>query len=275
MFSTKWQFDSMLVIEPLGGLSNRMRAIDSAIALGREINKPVKVIWYRNWLLNCSFNELFEPLPSVSEYVERNGNFYPLKYIRKITRLGYALHYDKYLNRKAMREMIASGFDFRELAQYRSIRISSCHRFYSSGDDYSEFRPRPEVLEKVESVTSKFNQNTVGVHIRRADNVASIQKSPTSKFIAFMEQEISNNPDTHFFLATDSHGEEETMMARFPDKVVTCPKGSLARTNNQAIIDALVDLLCLSRTRKLLGSHSSSFTETACELGGIECVVVG
>ena len=49
---------------------------------------------------------------------------------------------------------------------------------------------------------------------------------------------------------------------------------SISRTTQQGMVDALVDLVCLSRTPKIFGSYWSSFSETAAALGETELIVL-
>ena len=55
----------MLIIETNAGLCNRMRAVASAVVLGKEYDLPVKIVWPRNKALNCRFETLFEDIPGV------------------------------------------------------------------------------------------------------------------------------------------------------------------------------------------------------------------
>lgn len=89
-----------------------------------------------------------------------------------------------------------------------------------------------------------------------------------------MRLELANDPATRFFLATDSPDVEEHLEAIFPDRITIHPKKSLDRNVPEAIQDALVDLLCLAATRKLIGSYWSTFTNAAAAIGGIESVIV-
>jgi len=60
----------------------------------------------------------------------------------------------------------------------------------------------------------------------------------------------------------------------FPGKIITYPKRVLERDNPLAAQDALIDLYCLSRCRKLIGSHWSSFTDVAWQIRGIERLII-
>ena len=51
-------------------------------------------------------------------------------------------------------------------------------------------------------------------------------------------------------------------------------RSSDSRTTQQGMVDALVDLVCLSRTTKIFGSYWSAFSETAAALGETEVIVL-
>ena len=51
----------MLIIQPIGGLCNRMRAINSARMLAEKRQEKLTVIWFVNPELGCPFEKIFEP----------------------------------------------------------------------------------------------------------------------------------------------------------------------------------------------------------------------
>ena len=51
----------MIIIQPSGGLCNRIRSINSAATLARKKGVPLKVLWLNAPELNCPFEELFLP----------------------------------------------------------------------------------------------------------------------------------------------------------------------------------------------------------------------
>ena len=56
---------NMLIIQPIGGLCNRMRAINSARILAEKRGDFLIVLWFENAELNCPFEELFKSSPSL------------------------------------------------------------------------------------------------------------------------------------------------------------------------------------------------------------------
>jgi hypothetical protein len=166
-----------------------------------------------------------------------------------------------------------SNYDFLNLGKYHSVYIYSQDRFYSSGDDFKEFVPCKTILDKVNKITGSFNEYTIGIHIRRTDNTRSISESPTELFVSRMAKALEINPETNFFVSTDSVEEEKKLRKEFGSKIISTTK-KLERYNPDAIKDALVDLLCLSRTSGIFGSFWSSFSEVASAIGGNELEIL-
>ena len=52
----------MIIIQPSGGLCNRMRVINSGWRLARERQEKLLVLWNCNPELNCPFEALFRPV---------------------------------------------------------------------------------------------------------------------------------------------------------------------------------------------------------------------
>ncbi len=191
---------------------------------------------------------------------------------RKLANKLSFIYYEKSFTNQEISQLINQEYNFEDLASYKIIFLLASRRFYSSTHPFQEFRPVESIQKVIDSYANNFN-HTIGVHIRRSDNVQAIEHSPIEKFISLMEKEVSNNQNVNFFLATDSKNEERLLKARFPGRIIAHPKESLSRTNPHAIHDALVDLFCLSKCKKLIGSFHSSFTDTAWQINNIEKVI--
>lgn len=58
--SINGKIHTMITVEPLFGLANRMSMLDDALSLAEQCRMPVRLIWNRNMDLNCRFDELFQ-----------------------------------------------------------------------------------------------------------------------------------------------------------------------------------------------------------------------
>ena len=154
-----------------------------------------------------------------------------------------------------------------------SVYIRTYSAFYPA-DGFECFQPVDSVLEKVRSILPEDCSNLVGVHIRRTDNAESISRSPTELFERAIKTEIEKNPNAQFYLATDSAEEQQRLISIFGTRIIVNASKTLSRKTQQGMVDALVDLICLSRTTKIFGSYWSSFSETAAALGKTELIVL-
>lgn len=159
------------------------------------------------------------------------------------------------------------------LTHENTIYISSCYRIYPLENAYTAFTPILNIRNKIEAVTASF-QDVIGLHIRRSDHQTSKAISTTERFAEIVETELTNNPKSRFFISTDDKITKKELIDRHGDKVLSNMVSSYDRNNDEAIIDAVVDLFCLSRTKKIYGSHHSTFSQTASDLGGIEEITV-
>ncbi len=259
----------MITVKPHGGLANRMRVMDSVLLLAKKYSAEISIIWEKSFDLNCSFFKLFEPIPNttvrefkVSKLVNRTNKL--IWKSLKLAGINYPFGYQVYLFNKDIERLKSQHYDFSRVANLKSVYITTFHRFYSEGNLFADFKPVKELQEKINHVCRNFGTYTIGVHIRRKDNLDSIQYSPTEAFIKEMEKEISENNAT-FYLATDSEDIKKQFINRFGQRIIT-QTIALTRNTEEGIRNALVDLYCLANTRKILGSYYSSFSEVAAEI---------
>jgi hypothetical protein len=287
------------------GLCNRMRTIDSAITLAGKLNRSLHVLWVRNGLLNSSFNKLFNSIDELT-VIESSSqmvpgvkfNWYPKnnpantgsvknminRGIWKFHQINWnikgSLFYDELLeisNKRFDTDTTQSEQDSYELIFTRikdtlhenhSNYIASCWRLFPDNEFYSHFKPVPELQDKIDGIASKFS-NTIGLHIRRTDHRESIAHSGIDKFIVLIDKHIAANAQATFFVATDDAETETHLKNKFGERIITRKKTSYARNNEKGIQDAVVDLYCLSKTKKIYGSFRSSFSQVAGDISRI------
>lgn len=255
----------MIIVKPNGGLGNRMRVINSAICLANKNNQAtVKVLWKKDWGLNASFNDIFEPVKRIS-LIENKFLMAYYFYSRKSLPLNYKYYDDQaVLNKRFDENYWGSNHD--------KVIINTCYDFYypsMANNFFGIFRPVNEIIEKIDLITQYFSEKCVGVHIRRTDHQIAKEKSATADFISRMDHILKQSPGTKFYLSTDDPATEMQMTGRYGNKILSLKDKSLHRNDLRGINDAVIDLFCLSRTKLILGSYSSSFSEVASAIGKI------
>lgn len=253
-----------IIVQPLGGLCNRMRVIVGAASLAKKLGKRMVIVWTQDQSLNARFDELFEPIPY--EVIETN-----LTSLSQRLRWKYLTHLRRctVLDDTWIHEN-ARGKDFshwKDKVENNNILINSNLDILFDGD-YSIFKAKESLLNEFNNVI--IDKGVIGIHIRRTDNMNAVKFSPTKLFLEKMNEEISLNPTIRFYLATDDPKEENIFLKEYGERIIIYQKHSLDRNNPIAIKDAVVDLYNLSRCRKIYGSYYSSFSDTAALWMGIE-----
>lgn len=257
----------MLIIQPIGGLCNRMRAINSARILAQKRGEKLTVIWFVNPELGCPFEELYESTKDF-KIINIHTKWDPRKVL-------FQLLCKPLSNDQIRKERVDGNLpDSFAKALPKNLYISTEEHFFVN-HDYSCFIPRAEIMAKIERLTRQFGDHKVGVHIRRTDNKPAIGKSSTDAFVSCMQEELNAYPDTTFYIATDDLSEEENLRAQFGDHIISNVGRDLSRDSISGIKDALVDLMCLSKNDKIIGSFFSSFTDIAADMNQIPKQIAG
>ena len=274
----KKKAQKQITLIPVGGLANRMKAIDAAVALAQESGSQLQILWFKDKGLNCRFNQLFKPLQLKDVVVKeatwmdtliydrpRKKNFY-------IPRLFQRMIFDVCVYENQATQLFHQNFDFLSWARGKYAYIASCVYFYpqTTHELFDIFHPIPSIQERIDKISNQFGTNTIGIHIRRTDNIASITQSPTELFIERMKQEVEKDAHSMFYLATDSEEEKQYLKAVFGEQVIISPRKA-DRNSMDGMQDALAELYILSKTRKIFGSMKSSYSETAAQISNICC----
>ncbi|MDY6950126.1 MAG: hypothetical protein SWE60_01305 [Thermodesulfobacteriota bacterium] len=264
-----------------------MRAIDSAINLSQALSQRLVVTWIINPALNCPLSELFLPSSTYSlvettlsisnprdwKYfflVDRNRR---LHLINTVASLARKILFERVIELEMLDDLVQTSFDFRELKEFERIYICTHNHFFRPKKMFAHFVLTEELKQRVDAVSAAFDDHTIGVHIRRGDSPKSISHSPLDAFVRVMNHEIRSCDKTTFYLATDCPATALRMKELFGPRILSFDR-QYSRNTPDGIKDALVDLYCLSRTTRLLGSYWTSFSQTAAELTGIERTTV-
>lgn len=261
----------MIIMQPIGGLCNRLRSIDSAIALSEKTGKPLHVIWVCNPEINCKFSDLFNTPEKINSLTEIKIGFRIIRFsLERLADIFFSAFNNcclKYIADLSENEELLA-----RLSVASKVYIRTDQPFYPPAAPFANFVPKISLQKEIDFYTGP---NMVGVHIRRSDNVKSAMHSPLQRFIECMYEEIDKDHSIRFFVATDELQVEVQLREIFKEKIVTREKRSLDRNNPLAIQDAVIDLYCLANCRKLIGSYWSSFTDAAWQINNINKIIIG
>ena len=251
-----------IIVQPLGGLGNRMRAIVGAYDLSKKMNRELVVVWTRDITLNEKFSNIFEEIPCRVIECQLNTLFY--KFLYRL--LKYVLRYRIIDDSFVVRNCKSQSITWTKPMVNDNLFIVSCENITLS-EDFSILKLNKMLKEKIPFRIDR--DKTIGIHIRRVDNEKSIKYSPSTLFFDKIDEKLRLEPSTRFYLATDDSDEEKAFINKYGDSIIVYHKSSLDRNNPMAIHDAAIDLYLLSCCKEIYGSYYSSFSDTAALWGGI------
>ena len=124
------------------------------------------------------------------------------------------------------------------------------------------FKPCNKIQETIDKIVSYYGKDSIRIHIRRTDHINSIEGSSVENFFSKVDEEITRNPKTKIFLASDYKIVEKMFVQRFGDRIIyhDC---ELKRNSSKGMNGAVFDLYCLARTNKIIGSRCSTYSAMA------------
>ncbi len=267
----------MIVLEAGAGLGNRMYSIASAYHLAQLAGQKLLILWKVDNTLGTQADTIFR-LPEDVEIVyitEFSPKRAPLKRLKSMRlKNSYKAAASTVLTSLSINMLMkhAEGYAYlKELAKRPELLyIESYICFLPETADQSPyfqiFTPSEQVAQKAHPILKQLKPDTIGLHIRRTDHEAAIQHSPLSAFHEQIEQILKKNPSATFFVATDDPETERQLLTSYPQAVITNSAKQFTRKSADGIIDAYIDILCLSRCARIIGSYGSSFSQVASKL---------
>lgn len=264
---------------PTGGLCNRMRAMASSISIAKKLHATLTILWNKYEGLEADFEDLFLPFSE--------GNIHIVNTTKWLYQVNYKIDYFKrYLIYKSLFSQTIFNYNIyaqsKDLTNKIRTKVKQPVLLISGSpmcNDYSKelvslFKPQADIQKRIDNITAKFSEYTIGVHIRRTDNKASISASPLQVFIDIINKEIHTNNNAMFYIASDDSQVKEKLLKIFGKRIITNFEDT-SRNSLNGMKFAVVDLFCLSKTQKIIGSISSSYSQLAADLGDINIEYAG
>jgi len=260
-----------LTLVPEGGLCNRIYALTSAVAFAKKHGIQLTIIWLKDWGMGAGFYDLFDLSPAVENVEIKDAGFVDFFKYAKPIKSNFFLP-KLYQKRKFdavyfwYKEQVSVEEWYFSRPDAHNFYLFHCQKFYDNTGFLNLLLPVRSIQKRIDEQTNLLSPHTVGVHIRRTDLASTIEpQSPLSAFIEKMQQEIVLNPETNFYVASDSPEEKKKLADTFGNRIITV-ENNLKRDTKEGIIDALIELHTLASTKKILGSYYSSYSTLASEI---------
>lgn len=257
-------------------LGNCLRIISSAIIIAKYYKKNIFIDYDYPNLINKEKVIVRELFPHLC--IQHCGNIYEkINYTDCVSYTAYNSTNYHLIDEGRLLELPNSNFNnFNNFNNNFGI-TESIYSILPSTVEYSVFnREKVELYKNIrypalllENITSFLKthplENCVGLHIRYSDNLNDInkQKYNTEKEVFYKRIDELVQENATIFLCSDN----ETVIQECQDRI---PKGQLVLPNRCSNIlhQALYEMLLLSKTRRIIGSNSSTFSYESAYMSG-------
>lgn len=268
-----------LFIVPAGGIGNRLRALVSGIWLAHDAGFEPVVVWHPDALCQAALSDIIS-LDAIPAKIVIPGS------------LAYSALFEVPRRRNLWLPSVFGAMKFKRCyyddvnllpyledcpALLREVQTAGGDVLFFSGQEYYDF-PRGffrRIINPAASVIARADEILGGkmpdlaIQIRRTDNEASIALSPEERFVEIVE----SNPDALFFLATDSQAVKSLFIEHFGHRILTNSEQA-RRDSREGIVDAMAEIVIMSRTKKIYASYASSFPHIASWLREVPIEVI-
>jgi hypothetical protein len=308
--SVEYDLPRLLVVHVMHGLGNRLRALISAMAFAKSTSRQLIVIWERSPHCGAFFGELFEQeLLGVSVEKLFIVNSFPMRFEQfEHAYIHDALWRDWDIYNYMPMDGVGAEKDKPIVDDpSKHIYFKSAYVMRAAGKKLSgwdmdnaqllRLHPVDGVRAILEShlQSGGISENTVGVHIRsfglpNESNINALKeygiddsevltywraRSQPANFYAEMRALVAANEVTNFFVASDSADVVAKIKLLFPGRVISVKTDACDGREARCMQLALADMMLLGRTKLMLGSPWSSFTEGARRYGCRDIRVAG
>lgn len=245
---------------PSAGICNRIKKLFSALRFNVDWEEPLDFYWSQGELINRKFYDLFR-------FDLCDFNEIPCK-MRIIKENEYDVASDLTWRLKIKDGEVPVGFtkaypkddDSKEYIDFEYERIPlNVLQVYMRY--FNALKPSDQVQSRIESV--RLPENCVSVHLRQDRYWNEYGRGDKDAIKLYIDEMKKLPDDMNFFLAAANEIFAEQIRVEFPGRIIELPNKDF-----QDAIDAVAELYLLGKTKLLLATAGSSFSEVAWWLGG-------
>lgn len=257
MSSNTISIPKIIHLQVNAGFANRLRAMISGICLAEDLKIPIVIHWTSlHPACACNIQLIFD-MKTFPSFVSFSSSD-----LWKPISCSSNEDLQDILNNNTKSELLLSSHGHFHTTNHKRWLFH-----------LRNLKPHPIIQKEIYKRLHNIDmEKAIGFHIRRGDNVKSIQYSPTEKFIEIAKENDKDN--VKFIIATDDNGvKTELEQCLGKDKCVF-PAQERNRNSIEGIVEAVIDFFSIAKCSVLYGSYYSSFSEMVVKYGDSKLIVV-
>lgn len=275
----------LLIIEVQHGLSNRLRALASAMSISDQINRELKIIWIPNKHCEARMSDLFilnenTKIKLFNVWEDETHSPYNSGLLSKTE---YDIYNYMPTEEGSYKDQLINFNSDKHVYVKSAYRLN--HPFGLKGSDLTKalnsLNIHPIVQDYIQSV--HIDNSDIGIHIRHQDpkieiNIqssaytsstwdtltAARSLSSLEIYRKIIDNLLEKNPNQQFYVSTDTKEYIEILQQLYPYPIVkTLSRNNCFDRRKECLQRDLADQILVGSTSIIYGSYWSSYSEVA------------
>lgn len=287
-----------VLVHVQNGLGNRLRVLASGLSFADRTGREPIIVWEKDVHFRGFYSDIFNATQTKFAVLDTFQPKWPLAPHAEFDEAWKDIEFYNYLIKEDVGNEIVDDEKKNIYFKSSAIMNSRVTTWESENEQLRNLKVHGYITGMATRISNAGNfKNVGGVHIRNRsleddiigvkdnhglydkDDAAEIEKwRATTKYTSFVDEMkalLKNGTVDKFFVATDAVDVLGTMEGLFPEGKILFITRDCDDRGGRCEQFAMADLLVLSRTKVLLGSTWSSFTEAAMRLGGPKALMAG
>jgi hypothetical protein len=261
-----------IVTIPTQGFANRLRMVASSYIFSKMINTPLFVCWLPSMECNAEYNDIFDDADfhviDFNKVKSAKYFYFGKQHTQNMINKIMEIHGSKNMTCDYL--ILEGGHEFKDPSLSVQSFVYQKHMFYKSLQFSNVIR------DKVSYFDGLYDLNkTIGIHyrdiinkydgqdIQSSDLVNFTKNSPVEKFKEIVTK-LDDSKFTHILIISNNPDIPYVFKNQFKHvSFITTSVESYERNNKNAIIESVIDFLVLSKTKMIIGTFYSSFSDEA------------
>jgi len=289
-----------IIVNVTSGLCNRLIPYITGLRLSKKLNAEYLVYWdehcgdidYKYSGIKTQYNDMFKNIEGVTFINNEKLNKYINNNNYKILKINYLQKYKNKLKDLTKYDIIyfnhyvhpistdVDNITFTYYTEFTETYLINDNLYINEIQKTFELlKPIDIIQDKINEVYSKFNDNTIGIHLRHwpdnfKPNYKELFEDNEQIRVNIMNEMIKRNNNITFFISTTDLNELTNLINIFGKRIIYfinrigddfedgfySEERSKSNTNKNNNLNGVVDLYLLSKCKLIIGDVGSSFS---------------
>ena len=248
-----------VIVYPICGFANRLRFISTCYSICNKYELNMQIYWTPTNECNLGFNEIFESIGDITEITELPQNYVFLGH-------KHLYHIINLVNNHVRTEGDIDNLILTGSHEYNIPQLNKLQFLKHKYNFYNSIKWSTNILNLVDkSIADNNLDNYISVHYRGLDNRFDANDLKNNRNIDFENNSTISEFNNIINLIKNDH--KVILFSNKKDininRAIRINNSDCNRKSNTDMINSIVEFIIMSRSKLIIGTYFSSFSDEA------------